>query len=340
MESMGFPLETLLIFAVTVGFSIYVDLFLHRDAGEISVRDAALWSLFWIGLSMGFYSYLSLRYAAQPQFASLFLAGYVLEKSLSVDNLMVFIAIFKFFKIDGPLQHRILYYGIMGAIVFRLLFVAAGGLLMMLGPWADLVFAAFVGLAAVKMLMSSEDVGDKDFDAEPVVRWARRLFPVLGHLHGSRFVVRHEEAKVYADANGLQMPVVTAARYATPAFVILCLVEASDVMFSVDSVPAVIAVTREPLLVYSAMIFAILGLRSLYFVLAALTKYLVHLGKAVIVLLFFISAKLVLHATHKFGLHSFDLTPNQSLAIIGTVLFLGVVASLVFPQKEEPGPAV
>lgn len=332
MDHIGFPLETVLIFVVVVAFSIYVDLVLHRNAHEISVRDAGLWSLFWISLSLGFYGYLHVRYGSH--IASLFLSGYVLEKSLSVDNLMVFIAIFGFYKIAGPLQHRILYYGIMGAIGFRLLFVALGGIILQLGPWADLVFAALVGWAAVKMLKGGEEES-VDWDEDRVVRWARRMFPVVSQLHGKRFFVARSEVESHAKANNVAMPTRQAARYATPAFVVLCLIEGSDVMFSMDSVPAVIAVTREPLLVYAAMIFAILGLRSLYFILAALSKYLIHLGKAVVVLLFFIAGKLVLHATHEFHLHQFDISPNQNLLIIGGVLAIGVLASLVFPGKED-----
>ena len=336
MEHIGFPLETVVIFVVAVAFSIYVDLVLHKNAHEISVRDAGIWSLFWVALSLGFYGYLYYRYDSRV--ASLFLSGYVLEKSLSVDNLMVFIAIFGFYKISGPLQHRILYYGIAGAIGFRLLFVALGGVILKLGPWADLVFAVLVTWAAIKMLRGGDEA-DVDWEEDRVVRWARSVFPVVGQLQGKRFFVSHSEAEEHAKANSLPMPVKKAARYATPAFVVLCLIEGSDVMFSMDSVPAVIAVTREPLLIYAAMIFAILGLRSLYFILAALSKYLVHLAKAVVALLFFISAKLVLHATHEFGMHDLDVTPNQNLMIIGAVLGIGVLASVVFPEKEAAEPA-
>lgn len=335
----GFPLEVILIFVGVIGLSVYVDLFLHRDSHEISMRDASIWSVFWIALAGGFYAYLHVRHGSD--FASLFLAGYVLEKSLSVDNLMVFIAIFSYFNLKSHLQHRILYWGILGALVFRLLFVAAGNLLLLLGPWADLLFALVVGWSAVKMLTSGGGGDDDsgDYSKHRVVQWAQQALPVFPRLHGVRFFVSAAHAREAAARDTtliLNRP--GAARYVTPAFVCLLLIEASDVMFAFDSVPAVIAVTREPLLVYSAMIFAILGLRSLYFVLAALTRYLVHLEKAVIALLFFISAKLLLTASnHLIHWPGFEISPNQSLAIILLILLAGVVASLIWPEKAEDG---
>jgi tellurite resistance protein TerC len=338
---MGFPPETLVIFIGTVLVSLYMDLWVHRDAREITLRDSVLWSLCWIALSMGFYGYIHVRFGAEP--ASLFLAGYILEKTLSVDNLMVFIAIFSFFGIKDALQHRILYYGILGAIVFRLIFVLMGNAIMAAGPYADLLFAAIIGYSAVKMCGGAisgddEDEEEADYSQHRVVQLANRLFSVFPRLDGKYFFISNARAKELASTDpSIELPDGgKAARYITPAFVCLMVIEASDVMFAFDSVPAVIAVTREPLLVYAAMIFAILGLRSLYFVLAALTKYLVYLERAVMVLLFFIAAKLALHATNKlFKWPGFEFTPNQSLLIILGVLGLGVIASLIAGPRAE-----
>lgn len=340
---MGFPIETLIVFVVTVLVSLYVDLWVHRDAKEITLRGSVIWSLFWIALSMGFYGYLHLRFGAEP--ANLFLAGYVLEKTLSVDNLMVFIAIFSFFGIKGALQHRILYYGILGAIVFRLIFVMMGSAIMAAGPYADLLFAAIIGFSAFKMLTGElsggdEDEAEVDYTEHRVVRLANRLFTIFPRLDGKHLLISGERARELAAHD----PAIVlpdggkAARYATPAMVCLMVIEASDVMFAFDSVPAVIAVTREPMLVYAAMIFAILGLRSLYFVLAALTRYLVYLERAVMVLLAFIAAKLALHAINKLtGWPGFDLSPTHSLIIIFAVLGVGVIASLIAgPTPEQP----
>jgi tellurite resistance protein TerC len=342
---MGFPLETIVIFVVTVLISLYMDLWVHRDAKEITLRGSILWSLFWIALSMCFYGYIYARFGAEP--ASLFLAGYVLEKTLSIDNLMVFIAIFSFFGIKGALQHRILYYGILGAIVFRLIFVAMGNAIMAAGPYADLLFAAIIGYSAIKMFSGSLGGGDddedehSDYSSHKVVQLANRIFTIFPRLDHNKLLISGDRARELAAAD----PAIVlpdggkATRYATPALVCLMVIEASDVMFAFDSVPAVIAVTKEPLLVFSAMIFAILGLRSLYFVLAALTKYLVYLEKAVMVLLFFIATKLALHATNKlFHWPGFEFSPNQSLLIILGVLATGVVASLLAGKRASSAP--
>lgn len=340
---MGFPIETLIVFVVTVLVSLYVDLWVHRDAEVITLRGSVIWSLFWIGLSMCFYGYIHVRYGAEP--ASLFLAGYILEKTLSVDNLMVFIAIFSFFGIKGALQHRILYYGILGAIVFRLIFVLMGNAIMAAGPYADLLFAAIIGYSAIKMLSGElggggeEDEGeDEDYSEHRVVRLANRLFTVFPRLDDKHLFISGERARELAAKD----PTITlpdggkAARYATPALVCLMVIETSDVMFAFDSVPAVIAVTREPLLVYAAMIFAILGLRSLYFVLAALTRYLVYLERSVMVLLGFIAAKLALHAINKLtGWPGFEISATHSLIIIFGVLGVGVLASLIAGPAPE-----
>ena len=329
---MGFPLEVILIFLGAVGVSLYVDLWVHREAREISLKSAVLATLGWIALAMAFYVYLLLRFDAQ--LASLFLAGYILEKTLSVDNLMVFIAVFASFGIKGALQHRILYYGILGAVVFRLIFVAMGSVIMKAGPYADLLFAAIIGLAAVKMIVGGgadqDDEAQDDFRDHKVVALANRLFEVFPRHDGKRFFIDRARAQELAaqDPTLTLKPGVT--RWATPALVCLMVIEASDVMFAFDSVPAVIAVTREPLLVYAAMIFAILGLRSLYFVLAALTNTLAYLERAVMVLLLFIALKLALHATHKLiGWPGFELSPNQSLLVIAAILGVGVVASWI-----------
>ncbi len=337
---LGFPLEAVIVFLVVVAMSLAADLLLHRNGEEVSLKSAAGWSLFWIALSLGFYGYVFARFG--QQWADLYLAGYVMEKTLSVDNLMVFMAIFSFFGIRGGLQHRILYWGILGALLFRAAFVLAGSLLLYFGAWADLVFGLFVTWSGVMMLRelagrSHEDDGPDDYENYLIVRLARKVFPVHSQLVGDRFFVKSDAVGVDSTTAGRSVWMMT------PAFVCLLVIEASDVLFAFDSVPAVIAITREPLLVYASMIFAILGLRSLYFVLSALTKYLVHLEKAVVALLFFIGGKMLLHASrelsHMFTGHAwteFDINAQQSLYVILGVLLLGVIASRVFPGKARP----
>lgn len=335
MAHFGFPLETVIIFFVAIAFSVFMDLFAHRHAKEISLRDAGLWSLFWVALALTFYGYLWVRF--EKQWADLYLAGYALEKALSVDNLMVFMAIFASFGIKGALQHRILYWGIIGALVFRALFVGVGSSLYMLAPWVGFVFAAIVAWTGWKMLTAKDGEEEvHDYSDHWSVRLTQKVMPVFPRLHGEHFFVPHKTAEALVQANpAIKLPA-KAALYATPAFLCLMAIETSDVMFAFDSVPAVIAVTQEPLLVYAAMIFAVLGLRSLYFVLAALTRYLVHLEKAVIALLFFIAFKLTLQAgEHAFGWDFLHISPMVSLMIVLGTLTAGVVASFIWPEQEE-----
>ena len=332
MHHFGFPLEVLVVFFCAILFSIYIDLVSHRHSKEITVKNAALWSIFWISLALAFYVYLYFRF--EPEWADLYLAGYVLEKSLSIDNLMVFVAIFASFGIKEHLQHRILYCGILGALIFRAIFVVIGTGLFAASPWIGFIFAAFVLWSGWKMLRGGDDNEEEieDYTHHWSVRLVGKIMPVFPKLVQEKFFVKNNEL------NADQIVSVTRQgfRYATPAFLCLMAIETSDVAFAFDSVPAVIAVTQEPLLVYAAMIFAILGLRSLYFILAALTKYLVHLEKAVIALLFFIGIKMGIqswnHAVFDTGIH---ISANVSLYIVLGVLFIGVVASFIFPAKEE-----
>lgn len=334
MQHFGFPIEAIIIFFAVIAFSVYIDLFAHRKPREITLKDAGWWSMFWVSLAVGFYVYLWVRF--DKHWADLYLAGVALEKSLSVDNLMVFMAIFASFSIKGHLQHRILYWGILGALVFRALFVAAGSSLFLLAPWVGFVFAAIVAWSAWKMMNSGEKEEEiVDYSHHWSVRMTEKIMPVFPRLHGELFFLGH---KTVADLKASDPSIVTpkgAGLYATPAFLCLMAVETSDIMFAFDSVPAVIAVTQEPLLVYAAMIFAILGLRSLYFVLAALTQYLVHLGKAVISLLYFIAFKLALQSgEHVFGWDFLHISPSASLFIVLGVLAAGIAASFIWPEKE------
>ena len=360
LPPLGFPTDTVAIFVGAFVLSLLIDLIQHKNSKEISLTNASVWSLFWIGLSFGFYGWLKYGMTVhevnglnaeyiRDTYASLFLTGYVLEKVLSVDNLIVFIAIFKYFNIKDVLQHKILYYGILGAIIFRAIFVGLGSLLMAAGGWAELVFGVIIAYAAFQMISGDDDDDEEEPDYESMflVRLFNKLYPIFPRLIGNRFIVSRTEAEAslneLGDEDKPSLPA-QALRFMTPAFVCLLVIEGSDVMFAFDSVPAVIAVTKEPLLVYSAMIFAILGLRSLYFVLVALTKYLVHLEKSVLLVLFFIAFKMFVSAVEHFhhdGVISFGVPPylhidhNMSLYIVLGVIGMGIIASLLFPAKEE-----
>jgi tellurite resistance protein TerC len=294
---------TVALFALVVFIAVKLDLNAHRDDVPITLRDAAKWSLVYVGISLAFAAYLGIVRGGHA--ASLFLTGYVMEKALSVDNLMVFGAVFAYFGIQPGFQHRILHYGIIGAVLFRLIFVVIGtGALALIGRPVELVFGSFVAWSAWKMLTAGDDGNEEvDHASRWYIKWTKHFIPVAADASQNRFF--------------------NAARMATPLFLCLIAVEITDVMFSFDSVPAVISVTRDPLLVYSAMIFAILGLRSMYFVLEALKRYLAHLGKAVSLVLVFVAGKLFLHS-----LAGIEIDPFVSLMVVLATLTGGVLSSL------------
>ncbi|NLW05660.1 MAG: TerC/Alx family metal homeostasis membrane protein [Pseudomonadaceae bacterium] len=338
MEStpLGFPPLTIAVFIILALGAMIIDMFSHKDDKPISLTKASVWSVFWVLLSLAFAGFLYVQHG--PDTASLFITGYALEKVLSVDNLFVFMAIFAWFKVPNGLRHRVLYWGIIGAIVFRLIFVVIGSSLLSFGPWVEVVFALVVAWTAVMMLRSGgEEEEEEDYSQHMAYRFAQKLFPVWPKLYGHNFFVKREvleEEIKKPEHEGLSLAA-KGGIFATPLFLCLVVMEVSDVLFAFDSVPAVIAVSREPLIVYSAMLFAILGLRTMYFVLEALKAYLVHLEKSVIVLLFFIAFKLGLNATNHIFDHGYALDPNTSLVIVLVVLAIGIGASVLFPEKES-----
>lgn len=305
-------------FFVLVVIALLVDLHAHKQDEAISMRSAAIWSVFWIFLALCFAGYISYTHGMND--GSLFLTGYLLEKSLSVDNLFVMMAIFANFGIPDKYQHRVLYYGILGALVFRLLFVIAGAtLLAAFGTWAMLAFGLFVLWSAWKMYQSVA-AGHKeitDYADHWSVRTARKLMPVHNQLHGHDFFVKAP------DLSG------KIKLFATPLLLCLFAIELADVMFAFDSVPAIFAITQEPFLVYTSNIFAILGLRSLYFLLAAARNKLCHLDKAVVAILAFIGVKMLVDVS---GLVHVPALVN--LAVVIALLVGGVVASYMWPVKE------
>ncbi len=338
MEHLGFPLETVILFAAVVALSLFLDLFAHRRDEVISFKSACLWSVFWVALALAFGVYLYVHHS--PEMASLFFTGYALEKVLSVDNLFVMMAIFSWFSIPGQYRHRVLYWGVLGAIVFRAIFVAIGAELMSLGPYVELLFAVIVGYTAVMVLKKKDDEEEiKDYSNHLAFRMVRRFFPVWPRLCGHTFFLSREKAMEESKRDNIPIEGMGRASslVVTPLFLCLAVIEVSDVMFAFDSVPAVIAVSREPFIIYSAMIFAILGLRSLYFVLESMSGRLVYLEKAVIVLLFFIAFKLVLSGINHIFHVGFEISPNVSLIIVLGVLATGIIASLLHkPEAKDP----
>lgn len=327
----------IILFAMMI-VALVFDLYSHRDQKEITLRNAIAWSLFYVFIGVGFSGYIA--YAYSTEWAQLYLTGYALEKVLAVDNLFAFMIIFSYFGIPSKYQHRILYWGILGAIVFRGIFVFLGtSFTAVFGPWALLTFAVIIGWTAWQMLTSEDDGDDTTSEVDYKNAWyikgLRKIIPVTEKTEGSKFFVK------VANAKG---KIVWAA---TPIFMCLVAIEISDIVFAFDSVPAIIAVTREPYLVYAAMMFAILGLRSLYFVLEALRRVLSKLETMVIVILIFIAGKLGVAAVTELGIEwgllnlsePLHMHPGISLAIVMSLLATGVIWSLIDAKRNPPAQA-
>jgi tellurite resistance protein TerC len=320
---LGFTVLILMLLAIDLGV-------FHRRQHTVSIREAARWSVFWIALSLAFnaaflvYAQYALandpRLLAMPdvdpadaarQVALEFLAGYVVEYTLSVDNMFVFVVIFSFFRVPAPLQHRVLFYGILGALVFRGLFIALGSILLSY-HWIVVMFGAMLIVTGIRMV--KHDAVDTDPGRNLLVRLTRRLLPVTDEFHGKRFFVRLHERW-----------------HATPLFLALVAIEVSDVVFAIDSVPAIFALTREPLIVYTSNVFAILGLRSLYFVLAAAVVRFSLLKYGLAGVLVFIGLKMI------WLNQAFDgkFPIAWSLAIIVTLIGGSIGASLIVDRRHS-----
>lgn len=318
----------LLLLAVDLGV-------FHRKAHDVSFREAAIWSIVWVALALAF-NYLLFQYAlwrfpqvpgltalpgfdpasAARQTALEFLTGYIVEKSLSVDNIFVFAVVFSYFAIPAKYQHRVLFYGILGALAFRALFIAMGSVLMQY-QWVVLVFGAFLIFTGIKMMFTPKKGVEPD--KNPLIRLVRKFVPVTQELHGQRFFVR-----------------VKGALHATPLFITLLFLELTDVIFAVDSVPAIFALTDEPLIVFTSNVFAILGLRAMYFMLAgAMDKfYMLKYGLALV--LIFVGLKMVWLNDWYGGKFPISL----SLGIISSVIASSVILSFLFPKRRAATGAV
>jgi len=288
---------------------------LNRKPHAIGTVEALAWTSLWVSLSLVFSALVYWMYkhdwmgvaAASGlngrQAALQYITGYLIEESLSVDNMVVIALVFTHFGIPTRYQHRVLFWGILGALIMRGLMIAAGTALISRFEWILYVFGALLIFTAVKIAFAGEEKPDPD--RNPLVRLARRAFNVTTELHGSRFVVKHR-----------------GKYHVTLLFIVLLVVESSDVIFAVDSIPAVIAVTRDPFLVFTSNIFAILGLRSLYFALAGLIDQFRFLKPSLVVLLGFVGVKLLAE-------HWYPIPTSVSLLVVGGILSVGVVASLI-----------
>ena len=286
----------------------------NRKAHAVTVREALGWSAVWVSLAVGFGLWIGQSMGRQQMLE--FYAGYLVEQALSVDNLFVFILIFGYFKIPGALQHRVLFWGILGALIMRGAMIGAGAALLARFHWIIYVFGAFLIYTGLKMAFSGET--EIEPEANPVIRFVRRIFPITTRVHGEKFFV-HEALT----------PGGPVKRVATPLFIVLALVETTDVVFAVDSIPAVFGVTRNPFLVYTSNVFAILGLRSMYFVLAGVISKFHLLKYGLAVVLSFVGAKMLLAEVYPLGI-------GISLGVVATTLAGSIVLSLLIPPKVQP----
>jgi tellurite resistance protein TerC len=297
-----------------VGFIAFVLSMLALDLGVfnrtphvVRAKEAAIWTSVWVGLALLFA--LGLAVLVSPQSALTFLTGYVIEESLSVDNIFVIVLIFQYFAVPPQYQHRVLFWGILGALVMRGIFILVGTALLARFEWIIYLFGALLVITGIRMAVKQ----DEEFDASmnPVVRFVRRYFPLTDGYRGKHF---------FTIENG--------KRYATPLFLVLVLVEATDLIFAIDSIPAIFGITRDPFLVFTSNIFAVMGLRSLFFLLASVvTKF--HLLKyGLAVILTFVGTKMLIES----WIHVPILL---SLGVVVVVLAASIIASLVWPQVHR-----
>ena len=283
-----------------------IDLFAHRQAHVIAVREAAGWSAFWVVCGVSFGVLIWSVYGAE--FGQQYFAGYLIEKSLSVDNVFVWAVIFGFFAVPRELQHRVLFFGVLGALVLRGLFIAGGSVLIGQFSWILYLFAAFLIVTGVKMAVQRDEHIDPE--KSRTLRLFRRWVPMIDAYHGQRFLIRR---------NGVLL--------ATPLLAVLVLVEVTDIVFAVDSIPAIYAITGDPFIVYTSNIMAILGLRALYFVLAGYLAGLRYLKPGLAGVLVFVGAKMLLVDVYK-------IPALVSLAVIVAILGIALAASLLAARRE------
>ena len=294
----------------------------HKRAHVIQIKEALYWTAFWITLALIFnvliywiyenhwfgMGTLDIHEVNGKEAALKFFTGYILEKSLSLDNIFVIAMIFSYFKVPAQYQHRLLFWGILGAILLRGIMIVVGVALIQKFIWMVYVFGFFLIITAIKILVTRHD--NLEPEKNPLVRLARKFLPVTDQLHGMHFFIK---------SNGRRM--------ATPLFLVLIVVESSDVLFAVDSIPAIFAVTTDPFIVFTSNIFAILGLRSLYFALAAIIDKFRYLKVSLVYILVYVGVKMILS-------HHYPIPVFVSLSIILAILVVGIIAS-VYAEKRE-----
>ena len=299
----GFNVVVLAILALDLGV-------LHRRSEKVTLKQAAIWSTIWVVLSLSFAASIYLTMGKQRGLE--FLTGYLIEYALSVDNIFVFVLIFTYFNVPEKYQHRVLFWGIIGALVLRGVMIVAGSALVTRFAWTLYIFGAFLVITGIRMALQKDNAAYNP-ERDPVLRLARKIIPVTTDYHGKKFFVREPQT-----GGGTRLA-------ATPLFIVLLIVDTTDVVFATDSIPAIFAVTRDPFIVYTSNICAVLGLRALYFLLAGIVDKFVYLKLGLSLVLVFIGAKMLLEAV-------FHIPIGVSLGVVALVLASSIGASIKWPR--------
>ena len=299
----GFNVVVLAILALDLGV-------LHRRSEKVTLKQAAIWSTVWVVLSLCFAASIYLTMGKQRGLE--FLTGYLIEYALSVDNIFVFVLIFTYFNVPEKYQHRVLFWGIIGALVLRGVMIVAGSALVTRFAWTLYIFGAFLVITGIRMALQKDDAAYNP-ERDPVLRLARKIIPVTKEYYGKKFFVREAQ------------PGGATRLAATPLFIVLLIVDTTDVVFATDSIPAIFAVTRDPFIVYTSNICAVLGLRALYFLLAGIVDKFVYLKLGLSLVLVFIGTKMLLE-----GL--FHIPIGVSLGVVALVLASSIGASMKWPR--------
>lgn len=296
-----------------IGFHVFVFLMLaldlgvfHKKAHKIPVKEAVIWTFLWITLAMLFCLFIFLDFGETK--ALEFLTGYVIEYSLSVDNIFVFILIFSYFAVEDRYQHRVLFWGILGALIMRAIFIFAGVALINRFHWIVIIFGGFLVYTGIHMLFQKDTAVDPEKNA--IVKFFRKFLPVSGSYHGDNLFIRLDRKL-----------------YATPLFLVLLIIESSDLLFAVDSIPAILAISQDTFIVYTSNIFAILGLRSLYFAIAGIMGYFRYLKVGLAFVLTFVGMKMLL------AYFNFEIHIVLSLFVIVSILLISILASVIIKKK-------
>ena len=329
MGMIGIPLWAWILFYVLVIVMLVADLkmFARKGEHEVNVKEALKMTAVWIGVSLVFCAGIWLFYPVEPHEKAMeFLAGYLIEKSLSMDNLFVFLMLFGYFGVERKYQHEVLFWGIFGALILRSIFIFAGAAVVERFEWVLGLFGLFLLYTGGKMF-THDDNAQIDPSQNLIVRWFRRVFPVSDRMHGDRFFITEQ-----------------GRRMATPLFVALLVIETSDVAFAVDSIPAVFSVSRDPFIVLTSNIFAILGLRALYFALAAIAQYFGYLKYGLGIILIFVGLKMLLAMNEyvnalgemvglQLNMPHIEVPTPVSLAFIFGALTISILASMLKAKK-------